>query len=483
MSMITENNLVYIINEKENTAGVNKCLEQSKEIFIPKSIQFNGNEYIVTSILDDAFKETTEIKTIKFAHNSELRTIGKQSFYKSKIESFTIPQKVTKIEEKAFCCCKELKNVLINIDSSLEAIEDCAFQGTKIESFTFSHHLIKIGCNAFCSCINLRKIDISNDCEVKYIGKSAFENTALEKFTIPPHLTVLNENVFSRCNKLKEINFSENCELHTIEKYSFYSSPIETIIIPPTLVELKDEWCISISNVTKIKVIDGNTNYKSYDDKFILGKSSPEKENFDVLVFSVRNIEKVTIPDFIEIIGPFAFYDCKKLKEIEISDNSKLRIIEKYAFDQTLIENFTIPRNLEQFNLECFSYNLKNISITPSNKCFKLFENKLILGKSNPNKNNYDKLIFSIPDIERIAIPNSIEIIEPYSFYLHDKLHQVEFTKDSKLQIIKKSAFSGTSIKSIEFPTNLSEIDSNCFNNCKNLIKIKFPINSKLKKD
>ena len=42
-----------------------------------------------------------------------------------------------------------------------------------------------------------------------------------------------------------------------------------------------------------------NIRYQKYDDKFIIGKSSLENEEFDVLVFCSINVEEVTIPSFI----------------------------------------------------------------------------------------------------------------------------------------------------------------------------------------
>ena len=54
----------------------------------------------------------------------------------------------------------------------------------------------------------------------------------------------------------------------------------------------------------------------SYEEKFLLGKSSSERENFDVLLASVRNVVNPKIPSFIEVIGSYAFNCCNQLKNI-----------------------------------------------------------------------------------------------------------------------------------------------------------------------
>ena len=59
----------------------------------------------------------------------------------------------------------------------------------------------------------------------------------------------------------------------------------------------------------------------------IIGKSTLEQEHYDVLVFCIRNIENIKIPDFIEIIDSYSFQECHKLQSVEFPSN--LKIIEK----------------------------------------------------------------------------------------------------------------------------------------------------------
>ena len=84
----------------------------------------------------------------------------------------------------------------------------------------------------------------------------------------------------------------------------------------------------------KIDVSEGNPIFKSYDN-FILGKLSVDKQDYDVLIFAERDIKNATIPSFIKIIGPYAFNFCTNLEKVEISNDSELEIIEKYAFSKS----------------------------------------------------------------------------------------------------------------------------------------------------
>ncbi|KAK8892493.1 hypothetical protein M9Y10_029722 [Tritrichomonas musculus] len=84
----------------------------------------------------------------------------------------------------------------------------------------------------------------------------------------------------------------------------------------------------------KISVMPGNHLYQLYNKQFVLKKSKPEKENPDILVFSVRDIQTATIPDFIEEIDSFAFEKCRKLRQVTFSKNSKLKSFQKMVFQR-----------------------------------------------------------------------------------------------------------------------------------------------------
>ena len=67
----------------------------------------------------------------------------------------------------------------------------------------------------------------------------------------------------------------------------------------------------------------------------MLGKSYPENEKYDVLIFASRQIIDVKIPDTVEII-------------------------ESYSFQyNTQIESFILPPNIKRINKKAFNYSFK----------------------------------------------------------------------------------------------------------------------------
>lgn len=111
----------------------------------------------------------------------------------------------------------------------------------------------------------------------------------------------------------------------------------------------------------------------------IIGKSSINSEFFDILIFCFRNVEKVTIPNFIRVIDSYSFNRCKQLKTVEIPFDSNLQEIKKKAFFNSSIEMFTIPSHLTSIEegAFCFCEKLKSIEI-PSDSKLKTIKKKAL---------------------------------------------------------------------------------------------------------
>lgn len=527
------NEIEYLINKKECTASVNYFIvrldEKNSYRKIPRTIRYENDDYLVTGLSKSKLK-FTQVNTITISKGSELRVIEDDTFSHSLTKSITISTNVTKIGKYAFKSCRLLKKFEIPDDSKLEIIEEGAF----------------------------------------------FGSFQLESFKFPSELTIIGEKSFSFCRQLKSIEFAQNSKLKIIGKEAFSDTSIESISIPSNLIELREGWCKLTLKLTKISVSVDNPFFKVYEEKLLIKKSSLDKENYDELVFCVRNAETVTIPDFIEHICSYAFDGCRSINTIEFGSESKLRIIGKFAFSGTRIKSIKIPSKvtlieecvfcncsfLEQVEFQSDSqlqsikerafaflelesiripsqvkhienyafgdcYILKNIefpddselkiidknalkgskidsisipsklvelkdgffknmakvakiNISPDNQYFKFFNDKLMLRKSSLDKENYDELIFSHRDIQKVTIPKFIEHIKKNAFYLCKKLKSVDFENESKLRIIDKKAFIQIPIEKIVIPSHVTLIGDKAFNLCRRINHVDFDKDSKL---
>jgi hypothetical protein len=100
----------------------------SNIVNIPEKVEYEGTEYSVTSIRENAFSNC------------------------SSLTSITIPNSVTSIRENAFHNCSSLTS--ITIPNSVTSIGDYAFDGcNSLISVTIPNSIMKIGIHTFCFCI------------------------------------------------------------------------------------------------------------------------------------------------------------------------------------------------------------------------------------------------------------------------------------------------------------------------------------------
>lgn len=91
--------ILYSIDEQTKTASVVSNNSPNADIFIPRSITHNSQEYLVTCIRSESFRNSIQLKSIRFPPDSELKTIEENAFFNSSIESLTIPSKLTELKD------------------------------------------------------------------------------------------------------------------------------------------------------------------------------------------------------------------------------------------------------------------------------------------------------------------------------------------------------------------------------------------------
>ena len=168
-------------------------------------------------------------------------------------------------------------------------------------------------------------------------------------------------------------------------------------------------------------------------------------------------IESILITSKVQKIELLAFEDCHNLKRIEFNENSELESIDNFAFE-SLIESITIPSKTTDINFMLFKSTpkLKKNFVNENNTIFNDYENEFLIGKSDLNNDEYDRLVFASRNIIKATILSFIKEISSYSF-------------------------SECKIESIEIPSNVTKIGAGAFFICKQLNQIEFENNSNLK--
>ena len=192
----------------------------SGDIVIPQKVEYNNEEYTVTSIGYGAFQ------------------------YCSGLTAVTIPNSVTSIGENAFSGCSGLTS--IDISNSVTSIENYTFNGcSSLTAATIPNSVTSIGYAAFRGCSGLTYIDIPNS--VTSIGQSAFAGcSGLTSITIPNSVTSIGQVALQGCSGLTSVTVGTTTPV-SINSNCFNDSNIAnaTLYVPAGCVEAylaADNW-------------------------------------------------------------------------------------------------------------------------------------------------------------------------------------------------------------------------------------------------
>lgn len=351
--ILTDSGLIYILNEKEKTAILERDKTAVGDIVIPRSIIYNSEEFIITEILENSFNGSINIYSISFQENSEITKIGEGAFFHSSIHSISLPLKLIEIPSFLISCCFNLQSVEIPENSELRIIDKNAFCKCTITSlFVPSKAELQPG---WCyETRNLNKITISplNHRYSEYkgqfiLGKTdensdsfdtlLFANRNIQFAQIPSFINKISDCAFDYCQKLNQIEFSSSSEM-IIEENAFSNSSLPSISIPPFVTLIGKSAFFACKKLRKVN-FEGQSKLNAIND----------------FAFAYSNIESIFVPSSVITIGKSAFECCLCIQKIEFCEDSNLELIDNDAFYQTPITSIIIPPRVKEIGFEAFS--------------------------------------------------------------------------------------------------------------------------------
>lgn len=371
-----------------------------------------------------------------------IKKTGFHSFSNSLIESITITKQVTEICKYAFDNCKRLHQIIFSQNTKLEKIDIGAFCYCALENIVIPSSVKKICKSAFTGCKYLNTVEFLEDSKITQIDANTFAFSSLKYIKIPPGVTKICEEAFYKCEKLEKLEFIGNSQLQEIEARAFKWSYIKSLTIPPSFVEFKDNWGEDVPCLNEITFLGNNSRYKWHEDKLLLGKSDPNSDKFNVIVFACRDIKNVSIPSSIIRIAP-------------------------YAFCRTQIKTITIPSGIKEICEGAFS------------RC-NCMENFIF--EKHSNFQEISKFTFFFTKyITRITIPSRVTKINMGAFSSCEKLARIDIPYNSKLQEIDEDAFHQCPIRYIYIPPHVTKIHKYAFSNCTKIKLVEINEKSELK--
>ena len=296
-----------------------------------------------------------------------------------KLSEITIPETVSSLGDYTFAYCVLLETV--NLPDTVEKIGLYTFAGCEYLEFINLENIKEFSDYSFASCVYLENVDLSS---AEIIGEAAFADTYVSGSLVMNNLKVVKDYAFQgarigsvMAQNLEEIGSAafQNNKFLTSFTFSDKLTKVDTLAFNgceklASFYTSEGKTSGEINNYAKL--IDGVLYTYLYNGKLEL-TSVPS--NMDIVNLYVANgtaridtyagnanpfIQRIVLPDGLESIGNYAFYEYNNLKVVEFNSYIAPSLECSYNPDAVLEETdpgYDIIHNqYELFGLELYYY-------------------------------------------------------------------------------------------------------------------------------
>jgi len=482
---------------REITANSLRKPQTLQKVIIPASCETVGHGCFLDCPALTSFEVKAGNTKYKAENGSLLSHDGTQLVYvpAGKTGNYTVPTGVTEIMPSAFSCCKNMEKITIpasvtkisenadypsfntsgtrfTVNSGNTKFKDidgllCDNTGTKLVHVPYKYDKVvepeykltipgtvtEIADNAAIGS-NIKKLDLNN---TKKIGNAAFNScSALESVMIGKDVESIGQGAFTNCQFITKFEVDENNSKYKAVNDVLFTHDKKTLVLYPCGKE--NEYTVP-EGTTKI-------------DKFAFA--------------DVHKLPKVWIAKSVTTIEEAAFKGAKMLKTVEFLSPSQLQEIGTYAFQQTPLENVTIPSSVAKLGDASFADTEKLTEVHfAANTLLKelpgnLFQNaknleKVLFDGANQLEKINSYVFLNCPKLKEFTVPKTVKDIASGAFKGTAGLEKVGFEEGSVLERIGGGAFADCGIRHITLPEKVKLVQELAFDHCTNLTEITLP--------
>lgn len=343
----------------------------------------------VKSIIGNAFYGCKDVYKISFEENSRIASFGPNCFFNSGIETIYIPNTIQTFSDSlfaeqfpygTFACTPCLNNIEIE-GSRYYKFENGLLFNNEMTKLYFCKRStqgsvvipksVKIICGyAFQQCNGINNVIIPEDSDLEVIGNFAFHMSTIQSIDLPPKLHTIQSSAFSM-TPLENLVLPDS--LKVIEESAFYGCKSLSIEIP---ANVKSIGPIAFAYIKSLRLSESNTNYVVENGIIYNSKKT------ELLYCCDDRIGDLIIPNTVQKIHPFAFFNRKSINNVCFEKNSNCISIGKYAFALCSIKSIIFPPMLIHIGCSAFRYTsikslvfpyqIRKISSLAFESCFEL---------------------------------------------------------------------------------------------------------------
>ena len=463
--------------------------EHALEIHTGKSRIVNTGDYVFYSFDNKnylvSYLGNSSEPVLPESYNGEGYAINEYAFYDcDDVTNVVLSSGVTSIYDEAFMSCNNITfneydngyylgsesnpyYAIISLKSNAESciihndteiIARCAFN-SKIKNVVIGESIKHIDDYAFFGCLELISIDIPDN--VLTIGEHAFNSCSrLISVKIGSGVTEIKEQAFVRCFKIMEVvnNSSLDITIGSTDHGRVGNHAKDIHTGESKIVNKNDYLFYTV----------GGTNYLldyigSETELSLPGDYNGEKYEIGKYAFTCREeLTSVIIPDGVTVIGYDAFSYCYGLTDIIIPD-SVTRIENLAFYSCSNLSSVSLPDSLISVGSGVFDY-CPNIAINE-------YDNAYYIGNTS---NPYLILLEGRSSTSCTIHPDTV-VIADHAFSGYPNLQSITFP--SSVKSIGSWAFYNTGIETLVFEegSQMVNIDSHAFYNCRELVEVVIP--------
>lgn len=416
------------------------------------------------------------IKTVVF-EGTGISEIRENAFYGHTINEVKYPgtqrqwQKIT-FEKENSNPCYAGANLYINgelytevtFDTDITEMPNATYAGVKsITKITIPEGITKLGKYTFWNCINVTQLNY-NSISSKIFGSSRLfynvgHNTEGVTVNIGDKVIEIPDGIFEESYsknysiKITCVNFPDNCICKEIGDSAFYGIiSLKEITIPKSIIKFGSRAFGECDALENVYYLGSKVEWEeiSFKDE----KSSPCC-NGASLYFQGNKVTSVTFPEGALTTPAGAYSGCKDITSVSLP--STLKTINNYIFyNCTGLTSITIPESVEEILVSPFygCTGLSEIIYLPS---------KLSKNTSSPGDMFKEAGKTSSTGGCTLTIGSNVVEISGSMFREARNINTINFQENSKLEVIKRSAFEYSGLISIIIPDSVKELESDSF--------------------